>query len=285
MGSFKEEFSGKEIQSIFKAIEYRTDRISDWNSKEIYNYLATNDEVLPKAESFYEKREPSFLDSISSTSFDVNKNFTEGEESDSLNSYHLHLMNFSNRELFSIFQKSIKKNNMCYNSLVTHLRDKSWIGKVYSEDDYDGNKIEYSLLATLAPSLFDFFNLFESQIKMKDYNNTNYILCTDSLTLKLEGLIRYFAKLIKCPTIVINKRKNGTRERYIEEIISQTKFKEYFNEEDLIFINYLLTNKGMNIRNKIAHGFYRYEHYSASLMILLITLLLRISKFDFKREN
>ena len=62
------------------------------------------------------------------------------------------------------------------------------------------------------------------------------------------------------------------------------RFKEFLNEDDIVFILYVLTNRGMNIRNNIAHSFYRYENYSVSLMILLITILLRLSKFDIN-EN
>lgn len=283
MGHYNQEVSNKEIQSIFKAIEYRASKISLLKPSEIYTFLATDDKIIPRAEIFYEKDEPSFLDSISTTSFDVNRNFTEESQRNNLNLYHSHLMNFSNRELFLIFKKSIENDNIGFSSLTNHLKENSWIGKSYSETNYDGKKINYSLLPTLIPSLLDFFNLFESQIKLRNHNYTNYILCIDSMTLKLEGLIRHFAKIIQCPTIVINKKKNGTRERYIEEIISHSKFKAYFNEDDLFFISYVLTRKGMNIRNNIAHGFYRYDNYSVTLMILLVTVLLRISKFDFKK--
>ena len=286
MGLVKEEFSGKEIQGIFKAIEYRAEKLTDLESNEIYDFLAANTEILPKSESFYKKREPSFLDSISSTSYDINRNFVSGEEAkDSLNLYGLHLTNFSIRELLMIFKKGVIKGNISYNSLITFLISKSWIGKSYTEKDYDGKEVGFNLINTLAPSIFDFFTLFDATIKSKQFNNTAYVLCSDSLTLKLEGLIRHFAKIIDCPTIIINKRKNGTRQRYIEEIVTNEKFKEFLNDDDITFILYVLTNKGMNIRNNIAHSFYKYENYSESLVILLITVLLRLSKFDFKKEE
>lgn len=248
--------------------------------------MATNFEILPKSHSFYKKRKPTFLDEIPTTSFDINKNFISEEEAkDHLNLYGMQLNSFSIRELFLIFQKGTIKNKITYNSLINYLFEKSWIGKTYIENDYDGSEVEYNLISTLAPSLFDFFHQFEGNIKSKQFNNTAFILCIDSLTLKIEGLIRHFAKIIKYPTSILNKRKNGTRERYVEEIVTHKKFKEYFNEDDIVFILYLLTNKGMNVRNDIAHGFYRYENYSDSLAILLVTLVLRLSKLNFNIEK
>ena len=192
----------------------------------------------------------------------------------------MHISNFTIRELTWIFQKGIVKGTLNYESLVNYLYRKSWIGKTYSEKDYDGKPEEYCWMHLIAPSLFDFFNLSDAVLKQKEYPNTGYILCIDSLTLKIEGLIRHFAKLIQCPTIIMNKKKNGTRERYIEEIITHEKFKAYFSEEDIVLVIYLMTSKGMNIRNNVAHSFYKYENYSPAIMFLLIALLLRLSKFE-----
>jgi len=285
MGLINEEVSSLEVQSVFKAIESRAEKITNMESTQIYEYLATNEEILPKSKSYYEKSKNSFMDLFSTTSFDINKNFVSGESAkDSLNLYGMYLTNFSVYELFLIFKKGVIKGNISYNSLISFLMNKSWIGKKYSEKDYDGKEVYYNLIDTLAPSIFDFFTLFESTIKMKKSYNTSYILCSDSLTLKLEGLIRHFAKIIGCPTIVINKGKDGTRHRYIEEIVTHKRFKEYFNNEDVIFILYTLTNRGMNIRNDIAHSFFRYENYSASLIILLINIMLRLSKYNFNSK-
>lgn len=280
MGAVKKEFDGIEIQSIFKHLHEKTEKLTNLESEKIYEYLALSDSFLPKAKVFHKKPKESFFDILNTTSFDINSNFSKSDNRNSISEYWLHLSNFTIRELSWIFQKGIIKGSMTYETLILYLYNKSWIGKTYTINDYDGKPQEYCWLHLIAPAFFDFFSLSDSLLKRKEYANTGYVLCIDSLTLKIEGLIRHFAKLIQCPTIIINKKKNGTRERYIEEIISHEKFKKYFSEEDLILITYVMTSKGMNVRNNIAHSFYKYENYSPSIMFLLITVILRLSKFE-----
>jgi hypothetical protein len=40
----------------------------------------------------------------------------------------------------------------------------------------------------------------------------------------------------------------------------------------------------LNLRNKIVHCFYNNNEYYSELMLLLLTALRRISKFDYKRK-
>ncbi len=285
MGSVKKEFEGQEIQTIFKHFHLKAEQLTDLQSDKIYGYLANSESFVPKADVFSKKPKQSFLDLLMTTSFDINSNFSKTDSGKTISEYWLHISNFTIRELTWIFQKGIIKGTLNYESLINYLYQKSWIGKTYSLNDYDGNPHEYCWLHLIAPSLFDFFNLSDMALKRKDYGNTGYILCIDSLALKIEGLIRHFAKIIGCPTIAINKKKDGTRERYIEEIISHEKFKEYLPKEDIILIIFLMTNKGMNIRNNIAHSFFKYENYSPSIMILLITVVLRLSKFELNFQK
>ncbi|MDQ3842877.1 MAG: DUF4209 domain-containing protein [Bacteroidota bacterium] len=94
-------------------------------------------------------------------------------------------------------------------------------------------------------------------------------------------MLRDFARLIKANTIVNDK--GIMREMYIEELMAESKVQEYFNEDDLLFFRYLFTSKGgINIRNDIAHAFYRFEHYTFDKMVLVIMAILRLAKYNFK---
>ena len=104
----------------------------------------------------------------------------------------------------------------------------------------------------------------------------------DSLTLKFEGVLRDFAALIGVTTTITGKG-NVLREKYIEELLVDKEIKKYFNEDDLLFFNYLFVSKdGMNLRNNIAHSFFKPNNYSFQIMHLLICAFMRIGKYKIK---
>jgi hypothetical protein len=111
----------------------------------------------------------------------------------------------------------------------------------------------------------------------------NFILCIDSLALKFEGLLRDFARVIGTDSLVNAKGRN--REAYIEELLLNEKIKAYFDEDDLLLFKYLFTFQGKNVRNNVAHSFYKFHHYKPELMILIIMAILRISKYQVNVEK
>jgi hypothetical protein len=101
----------------------------------------------------------------------------------------------------------------------------------------------------------------------------------DSLTLKFEGVLRDFCGLINVSTTITGKG-NVLREKYIEDMLADKEVKKYFDEEDLLFFNYLFISKeGINLRNNIAHSYYKPHDYSLHKMHLLICAFLRIGKY------
>jgi hypothetical protein len=55
-----------------------------------------------------------------------------------------------------------------------------------------------------------------------------------------------------------------------------------FDENDRIFIKYVLTEKsGLNLRNKVAHGLMDIEDYSFSNILLVFCIILKLSKYKF----
>ena len=70
---------------------------------------------------------------------------------------------------------------------------------------------------------------------------------------------------------------------YIEELLALEAIQKYFDENDLLFFRYLFVAKeGMNLRNNVAHSFYRFDNYNFHMMHLLICAFLRIGKYKVK---
>jgi len=58
-----------------------------------------------------------------------------------------------------------------------------------------------------------------------------------------------------------------------------------FDEEDRIFIKYVLTEKaGLNLRNQVAHGLMDFNEYSFSNIIVILSMILKISKYSFTKN-
>lgn len=55
-----------------------------------------------------------------------------------------------------------------------------------------------------------------------------------------------------------------------------------FDEEDRLFIRYVLTEKtGLNLRNKVAHGLLDFNEYSFENILLLFCIIMKLSKYKF----
>lgn len=179
--------------------------------------------------------------------------------------------------LHRVFVEGIKQGKISFASLIQFLSKNTWLGQELIDFDSGGDLIKYRWISLIAPSLNEYFMQTESALKS---NNpyTNYVMPIDSLTLKFEGVLRDFARIIKVSTTVTGKG-NVLREKYIEEILEEKEIQKYFDENDLLFFNFLFVAKdGMNLRNNIAHSFYRFNNYNFQIMHLLICAFLRIGK-------
>lgn len=66
----------------------------------------------------------------------------------------------------------------------------------------------------------------------------------------------------------------------LDDLLRDPVLKRIFTDEDILFFEYVFTSKGENIRNNVAHGFYKpcdYDIYKATLVFLSI---LRLAKYQ-----
>jgi hypothetical protein len=117
----------------------------------------------------------------------------------------------------------------------------------------------------------------------------NLVLSVDSLTLKIEGLIRDICRLSGETTSYMtkdSKNRNVVREKDIHALLYEEPIKKLFDEDDMLFLRFLLVEKaGYNLRHRVAHCLMLFQEYSISHMHLLILALLRLGKYDFVKEE
>ncbi|MCW0483320.1 DUF4209 domain-containing protein [Gaoshiqia sediminis] len=233
-------------------------------------------------------KEKGFLEFVTTLQFDNNKNISredpeQKEYKEILEEYGQRINETFLPFLHYFFVNGIKSGHITAKNLIRFLAINTWIGKPYVKTDLGGNLNESNWIYQIVPSIVEFYNQILAWGESK-YYTPNFILCIDSLTLKIEGLFRNFSERLNVSTSK-GKRK-GVQEALAHDIIDNEIIRQYFNEEDRLLFDYVFSNNGgLNLRNNIAHCFYNEKDYHPDKMFLLITVLLRLGKYDFNTKG
>jgi hypothetical protein len=142
-----------------------------------------------------------------------------------------------------------------------------------------GKEITIDWLTLISPAIVEYFVQVQSWQFASRYK-PNFVLCIDSLTLKMEGLLRNFAERLNVSTTV-GAKGGGTQEALLGNILENEIIQAYFSEDDIQFFKYLFANEGgLNMRNKVAHSLYNIMDYDLDKMHLLFIALIRIAQYD-----
>lgn len=274
----KVEHTDERLEKWYEAIDKLTDElIQNYQSTYIFDYIIHSNHILPKADVLKTKVQSVLFDLISVMTFDINKNVNTKNEK-IINGYFIHIQNFSLPHLWMIFRKGIKSGKISYESLVEYLYNHSWYGTDSSFINADGIIEGFNWIELLCPSFFSFFNQMEIDVKLNKENQQPYILAIDSLVLKFEGLLRDFSRKIGAQTIEI--KENGTEERIsIEKLLDNSKIIDLIPENDIALFKFLFLSEGMDLRNNVAHCFYKASNYSPSIMLLVLTAFLKLGNY------
>lgn len=186
-----------------------------------------------------------------------------------------------------IFFAAIRENKLSSEILLRFLSRNSWFGKNISRK-IRNRTIKYNWLNLIAPSLHEYFIQMQYHFAHSGCP-PNLVLSVDSLTLKIEGLIRDICRLSGETTFYMtkdSKNRNVVREKDIHALLCEEAIKKLFDEDDMLFLRFLLVEKaGYNLRHRVAHCLMLFQEYSTSHMHLLILALLRLGKYDFVKEE
>jgi len=278
-------------KAFMEYIKAKANKVLELNPEEIFTYLANGDDrdIFPDAEwveeSAKNNKTDSFLDTIAPSYIDINNNQSQGGESDE----DKHLMKvfenygwyigFSVKPfLYFLFVGGVETGKLSFQSFIEFAKERSWLAQFFTERHGGGDDELHSWLSLIAPSIQEFFIQFESHVYEPKYK-PGYILAIDSLTMKFEGILRTFAQFLDVKTVKYDRKIKGVREMFIEELLLQEKVENHFNESDRLLFKYIFLRNGMNIRNNIAHSFYRYSDYNLSTFLLIFLAILRLGKY------
>jgi hypothetical protein len=288
LSKFEVPLEDEAADALDEYLKNKTAKLLEYKPEDIFGYLLNGTDIFPERQWLIrmgKDKDSAFLDFATAMRFDINNNVSKEKDTKDAKAkgkiyqnYHLYINLTVLPLLHRIFIEGIRIGKINFKSLIQFIAKNTWLGQELTDCDSGGDLIKYQWISLIAPSLHEYFLQTESALKS---NNpyTTYIMPIDSLTLKFEGVLRDFAKLINVSTTVTGKG-DILREKYIEEMLAEKEIQKYFNENDLLFFNFLFVAKeGMNLRNNIAHSFYRFNNYNFQIMHLLICAFLRIGKY------
>lgn len=220
--------------------------------------------------------------------FDRNKNIKKSKTEDHSQKkfydfYHNFIDMVTTGYLFYTFIPGIRSGHLTYRNFIAYLAEHTWLGKPYLKTDLGGNELQLNLIPLVSPAIIEYFVQVQAWQLGTTYR-PNFMLAIDSLTLKMEGLFRYFSEQVGVSTTVGNK--DGLQEVYLHNVLDNPAVTENFDEDDLQFFKYLFANEGgINLRNNVAHAYYHFNDYHLDKFHLLLAALLKIAQYNFKDET
>lgn len=180
-----------------------------------------------------------------------------------------------------IILQCIVYKKLSYTKIAKVLNKRTFFGKELIVNSNRNVEISYTWMSQIDFALKSFFSQCSLLIKRK---NADWRIAIDTLPLKFEGILRDIIGL-KCGCITKIDRNENTTEMLLDDLLNCNCFLEIFNEDDRNLFLYAFTNRGYNIRNNVAHSFYKPQDYTFEKAVLILLCILRLAKFYPKKEN
>jgi hypothetical protein len=284
-----------EVADIMKEINKVSSNVSERSSNYILNFLMYSGFIFPKYANIREEvlrdTENNILSLLNSQVIDRvghtaahYSNQSEREHFSITMALHKIYMPFSIIRIKEIIFKASMKNKLSSDTVINFLKT-TWLGGDLVLSYKDSNEKTYNWLGLLAPGLNDFFSQL-AFCNMNSINQLSVVLAIDSLSLKIEGILRDMYELRGFNTFYSttdNANRSIVREKDINTLLYGEDINKILNEDDLMLLRYLLIDKsGLNLRNDIAHTLIRtVEDYNLSFILLLIVAILRLAKEEY----
>lgn len=308
----------KELQTAKKNMKFQTFSqtidLTDWikqtrdrfkefiqkeNKNQILARLASDNSILPKYETVKKQSENIdkkyvFQAFASSTVIDDCGNSPRKYETEIekkyysiLKQYYFTLITYE-ASTKVLFEEIVDADKLDLESIEEFMSNHFWYGKEYKTVDPDTKKVVLKSkrwIDLLHPGLQAYLNCLNLIKKGDTKEARNYlILAIDSLTPKIEGLIREFYETIGKPVDKIKtyKGKQLTERKDLNDLLRESWAEEIFGNDLLILMKYVLVEVGgNNLRNNVAHSIMFKENYHLIYAHWLFLIILRIGSYQF----
>jgi hypothetical protein len=219
--------------------------------------------------------------------------FNTNEQKEKFNFWHSYAFDYQvgTQTMCKFFIEAYKANKLNYSNVITYLEN-TWFNESILRK-YHGQSVEVKPIDTLKPGLEKIFEELDYSFADKGHQ-IDFVTIIDSLTLKIEGLMRFLCERLGIATFKTKIRKLDSAKLVMEKLLDELladiahepklkpEQKTNFNEDDRTFIKFVLTEKvGLNLRHKIAHSLMDFNEYTFELVVVLFCIIMKLSKYKF----
>ncbi|MEQ9299650.1 MAG: DUF4209 domain-containing protein [Cyclobacteriaceae bacterium] len=286
-----------DVTELNKEIKKLTGSIITLGSDDIIKLLMSSNEFIPSKEKLLKtvREDQSFMFKVSSSVIDekgnTSRHYQKEDEKDFeqlLFNYNIEIQLWFFPLMKEVIFSAVSLGKMNYLNVLSYLQNNSWYGQELEFAVRNDVELKGKWLAQIAPSVVEFFMALD-QFIFSEKSNWNLITVFDSLTVKIEGLVRSLAEYSDIDTFIIKKDKSGrtiSEEKDIMRLLTDSEVIQLIGEDDVLFLRYLFTERsGLNIRNKVAHGLMKYEDYALGTLIMIFIAVLRLGRFQLKKSQ
>lgn len=174
--------------------------------------------------------------------------------------------------LFHILNRAISEKKLTYSSVKKALIKMSFGLEHYHLASNEA--IAYTWFALVDIGIKEYFRQYLLALENKP---TDWRMTIDFLTPKFEAILR---DIVDFTGGIIHKEENGkTSLMLLEQLLNAPELREVFDDDDLMLFRQVFTKDGMNIRNDVAHGFYKPSHYNITIATLVFVCILRLNNY------
>ena len=189
--------------------------------------------------------------------------------------------------LRAILFLGIRRGVLSFSILAEQLTKRSWLGKPV-RFRMGGEIEEYRWLDQLLPAFFDYFANTEAFMRFTDFR-PGLVPPIESLSVKVEGMMRDICRLSGVSTTEVREDRAGrtvSGEKNLHSLLYDPAVATLFDRDDLLFLRFLFVeNAGYGIWHKVAHSMMRIEDYSLKILHFLLLAILRIGRYDIRRQS
>lgn len=293
---FKEIVVNVDLSKHIKECQKRAQEIAKLSSDGIIAFLATEKNILPQYEQAKNQARGILEKHPLQSIIPVNviderghstKHFKSKEELEYyqlLKQYRILLELTYLPYVNLIIIEAIKEGKLSLPILIEFLKKNCWYGNTLTRTVHT-KQMPYNWLSMIAPSLNDYF--IQIDYYLASGNSPNFVLCIDSLILKIEGLLRDLCNYSGITTFTY-KQKNGKiyEEKSINALLYDERITRLFDDDELLLLKFVLIEKhGYNLRNKVAHSLVNYTDYNLNFASLLLLILLKLGQFSLTPQK
>lgn len=225
-----------------------------------------------------EKNKPFYMEHMRAVRSDLNNNVRQVTHEE-IYKFQLYTISLSNaiKWITHILSSLIEKKKLSFSVIKNILSRHSDFGTELVVDR-NGQRFTYCWFSKIDLAIKDFFIQYQKELKDKPSDWRNVI---NTLTIQFEGILRESIRLYNGETSKIaGCNKENIIEMLLDDLLRTEACKELFSNEDKDLFYYTFTNKGYNIRNDVAHGFYLPYDYTSYKAILVFLCLLRLVHYN-----